>query len=413
MINHVDSRSTMRIPLSIAVLSMLLSGCLDTRESYKITVFAGSIDRDQSIVSFTLPLKLRDQPFQVFDRDGQTVKFQRNIDDRVWFVLDELQAGSTINYRLVPGVSESTVTGSITLLSDAGGVTFSVADHPMFRYNADTTRLPRPDIDPIYIRGGYIHPVFTPSGALVTDDYPPNHLHHHGIWAAWTNTEIEGRTPDFWNMGAGTGTVEPVALDTLWNGPVYAGLRSRHRYVDLTASEATSVLKESWELRAYGDRGNEANYRMFDLHMTQTNITGNPLVLPEYHYGGLGFRGHRDWDGAENTFFLTSEGRDRSNGHATRARWCHIGGYVDGSFVGIAILSHPDNFEAPQPMRIHPTEPFFCFAPSAAGDWSIDPGQPYNARYRFIVSDGPPDASLLDRLWNDYATPAEVSISTN
>ena len=44
---------------------------------------------------------------------------------------------------------------------------------------------------------------------------------------------------------------------------------------------------------------------------------------------GVGFRGHRDWNGEENTEFLTSSGMDRSHGHATRARWCHIGGVGD------------------------------------------------------------------------------------
>ncbi|GIT77905.1 MAG: hypothetical protein Ct9H300mP32_2870 [Verrucomicrobiota bacterium] len=39
----------------------------------------------------------------------------------------------------------------------------------------------------------------------ITDDYPHNHKHHHGIWFPWTNTIFEGRKPDFWNMGNGTG----------------------------------------------------------------------------------------------------------------------------------------------------------------------------------------------------------------
>ena len=37
-----------------------------------------------------------------------------------------------------------------------------------------------------------------------------------------------------------------------------------------------------------------------------------------------------------------------------------MSGTIDGQEVGITILGHPDNFRAPQPMRLHPTEPFFC-----------------------------------------------------
>jgi hypothetical protein len=47
---------------------------------------------------------------------------------------------------------------------------------------------------------------------VVTDDYPANHKHHHGIWFAWTRVDFEGRKTDFWNMGDGKGTVEFVDL---------------------------------------------------------------------------------------------------------------------------------------------------------------------------------------------------------
>ena len=51
------------------------------------------------------------------------------------------------------------------------------------------------------------------AGRVITGDYPPDHIHHHGVWFAWTKTEFEGRHPDFWNMGDGTGTVEFAARE--------------------------------------------------------------------------------------------------------------------------------------------------------------------------------------------------------
>ena len=76
------------------------------------------------------------------------------------------------------------------------------------------------------------------------------------------------------------------------------------------------------------------------------------LKLPQYRYGGVGFRGNRDWNGKDRTFFLTSEGEtDRDKGNGTRGRWCLISGKVGDQSVGIAILCHPDNFRGPQPMR--------------------------------------------------------------
>ena len=61
-------------------------------------------------------------------------------------------------------------------------------------------------------------------------------------------------------------------------------------------------------------------------------------------------------------------------------------------------------------MRLHPTEPFFCFAPSQLDEWEISPGKPYVSRYRFIVAEGPPDKAELERLWNDYAHPPIITL---
>ena len=88
-----------------------------------------------------------------------------------------------------------------------------------------------------------------------------------------------------------------------------------------------------------------------------------------------------------------------------------MSGLVDGAQAGIAVLGHPDNFRAPEPMRIHPDEPFFNFAPMQAGDMSLDPGKKYVWRYRFLVHDGAPKKDIIDAAWNDYANPPRVTVS--
>ena len=75
---------------------------------------------------------------------------------------------------------------------------------------------PRADVKPELVRGGYLHPVLTPAGRTVTDDYPIDHKHHHGIWNAWTSTEYEGRKPDFWNMGSRRRVARTTSR---WTGP--------------------------------------------------------------------------------------------------------------------------------------------------------------------------------------------------
>jgi len=376
----------------------------------RITVFAGDYDRRDTVVRFTLPADAR--PFhQLQDERGNLIPIQIDNETQACFVEKDLKRGAVKTYRLIAPELKPNPPAGVQVARGGSRLKCAIGEQPVFYYQAEMSELPRPDIKPIFKRGGYLHPVFTPSGKLITDDYPPNHLHHHGIWFPWTKTEFEGRQPDFWNMGEGKGTVEFVALQETWSGPVHGGFQTRHRFVDLTAPEPRVALNETWQVTLYNVGRGAARYWMFDVVSTQQCATASPLKLPKYYYGGLGVRGNWAWNGKDKTFFLTSEGEtDRVKGNETRGRWCHISGDVDGARAGIAVLCHPDNFRAPQPMRLHPTEPFFCFAPSQLGDWEIAPDKPLVSRYRFVVTDGPADKTELERLWNDYAHPPTARI---
>ena len=47
-------------------------------------------------------------------------------------------------------------------------------------------------------RGCYIHPVYGLDGEVITDDFPKDHYHHHGIFWSWPHVEIGGREYDLW-----------------------------------------------------------------------------------------------------------------------------------------------------------------------------------------------------------------------
>lgn len=271
---------------------------------------------------------------------------------------------------------------------------------PVLTYQSEKTPLPE-GYDAVYQRGGYISPVFTPGGVQLTDDYPPNHKHHHGIWSPWTKTEFEGRHPDFWNMQDKTGRVDPAGVEHATSGDV-ATLRAKHRFIDMTAKPEKAALDEQWDMTVYPPK--DGRY-VFDLTITQNAIDA-PLTLPKYHYGGLGFRGRRDWNGkGDACLMITSEGKTRANGDQTPARWVWVGGKAErGETCGLAILCHPANFRAPQPIRLHPDMPYVSYTPSALGEWKIEPGKPYVARYRFVAADGPLDREAVERAWKEYAT---------
>tara|TARA_B110000014_G_scaffold115097_1_gene79098 strand:- start:1768 stop:2973 length:1206 start_codon:yes stop_codon:yes gene_type:complete len=374
--------------------------------NHLLRVDAGQHERSGTPVTFPLP-DGGQAHWQLTDPSGNAVAIQTDGLGSASFIVGKLAAFQTAVYKLSPA-AKPTHANVVSLVKQSGKLRITIGDRTVLHYQAEKSRLPRADLNPIYRRGGYIHPVVTPGGTVITDDYPRNHKHHHGIWFPWTNTIFEGRKPDFWNMGNGTGTVEFTGLHSQWSGPVHAGFSSSHQFVDLIAKPLKVALTETWRVQVYATG---KAYHLFGLESVQRCAGGSKILFPQYRYGGLGFRGHGDWDGKENCFYLTANGEsDRIKGHATRARWCHVGGRTGGKLGGIGVLCHPGNFRFPQPMRIHPSEPFFNFAPSQTGDWEIKPGEEYVSRYRFVVTDGKPDAALLERLWRDYAHPPRVEV---
>jgi hypothetical protein len=402
------------------------SGCVQPSEShedvskpngYWITVTAGDFDRTGTIVSFPFPDALPSGTYSIKSSSGETIPLQVDENNTGWFILQELSAGNTALYYLshdaikqpISNVSDSEGGHDVGKHIDAQTITFTIEDKPVLSfYHSDNT--PPDELDDRYKRGGYIHPVHSPDGTILTSHLYPGYPHHSGIWSAWSRTEYQGRNPDFWNIHNNTGRVDVVGLDRSWSGMIHAGMHARNRFTELSTSgeEPVTVLQEKWEVTVYGIPG-EAGYHMFDLKLTQTVNLDQPVKIRAFHYGGLGFRGHLDWTGQENGFFLTSTGLSR-DGNETRARWVHFGGRSDGVLAGIAVLGHPENHGSPQPLRIHPELPFFSFAPTQLGDMEIGSGAPYSVRYRFITYDGEPNRELIDQLWNDYAYPPGVTV---
>jgi hypothetical protein len=397
----------MALKIPVAIGGTVLISSLAQPVAREVRVDAGPHDRRATVVSFAMPGLAPGSHLTLRDGNGWT-PLQVDADARGWFVAPAMKAGATRSYRVEEGRSLETPGPAAGRHAD--NVHFTSNGKPVLQYVGGPGMVPSADIKPIFARGGYLHPVRTPSGRIVTDDYPADHRHHHGIWFAWTKASFQGRDPDFWNMGDGKARVEFAAIESVWNGPVQAGVRAHHRYVDLTSGTPVTVLNERWVTRVYELTDSVRPYHVFDVEVVQSNVAGDPLLLPEYHYGGIGVRGAAGFVKPDIVQFLTSEGKDRLSGDGTESRWAVISGEVDGQQASLAILAHPSNFRAPERMRIHPTDPYLCFAPSRSGPWSIGKGASHAARYRFVAFDGPPDPAELRRLWVDYAQPPAASV---
>lgn len=276
------------------------------------------------------------------------------------------------------------------------------------RYNSAHVD-PPPGVDPRYGRSAHIHPLWTPAGVIVTDQFPPDHLHQSGVFLAHTKTEFAGRTPNFWDLLGGTGRVRFKQVIGTSHGPVFGGFQVEHEHVDLAVPGGQVALTETWEVRVWNAGGTRHGYWLVDITSTLDCATPHPVTLPQYHYGGFALRGARSWD-PQHSRIVTSDGLDRLAGNHTRPRWCDLSGTVGDRNAGLTLCTHPANFRSPEPLRIHPTMPYMVYTPSHLGDWSITPDTPHVSRYRLIVHDGALPAEQANALTSNFAAPLEVRV---
>jgi hypothetical protein len=398
-------------PTLPAIIALGLVSNAGISHAQQLEIDAGEFARDASVITVPIP-NSEPGPLDFHSMSGTPgARGQVSQDHILTLISPKLAAGEKVRLSPIPFGSGVRLERA-TATQNGDQVKFAVRETPpkfeakdSFTYQGATRKDTPAGLDPKFLRGGYLHPLTTPSGKVVTDDYPKNHLHHHGIWMAWTKAVVDGRETDFWNMGQGKGKVDFVSMEKSWSGAVEAGVIAKNKYTDLTSGSPVDVLGDTWTVKTYavGDA-----YRMIDLESDQVTLDGKTLELPIYHYGGIGIRGLEAWNGkGDAATFLNSEGEtDRIKANGQPARWVRMTGKVEGGGVaGIAVLCHPDNFRAPQPARIHPNEPFISYAPQTNGAMAIKPGETYKSRYRFIISDGEADAALLERLWQDYAHP--------
>jgi hypothetical protein len=277
-------------------------------------------------------------------------------------------------------------------------------------YNKRSPPVPA-GVDPVYHRSGFLHPVASPAGKVVTATFPRDHLHQHGIFSAWVKTVWNNRKVDFWNLAGRNGRVLHQNVTSVFSHELAAGFE-----VDLLhralAEPQTDILQEHWKISVYPTDG---SYHCFELQTTQTALTELPLMIEQHRYGGVALRGPSRWvplqdarnpvgshTEQEPSAFLNDAGSNRLEGNRQHARWVSLTAENQNESVSITVLCHANNFRAPQAARLHPSKPYFCYAPCIDGEFVIDTEHPYEARYRYLVTDARPDPEWLNEQWQAW-----------
>jgi hypothetical protein len=419
------------ILLSISSCTSIAQSVTEGGPVATLTVDAGSCTRIDTPVSVNLdgiPLGFADAQYYLLEQGDSKknripVQIEAGSPPKLWFILsDRTEARRKRVFELYPIRYE--LSNGVNPGGDSAALTHIEAkkDNKRLTLQRDEDRIlsyyhaimPSPEgRDEIYQRSGFIYPIWSTTGNILSEIHPKDHIHHFGIWMPWTHTRYEGNLVDFWNIQDGTGTVRFSKFISTTEGPVYGGFQAEQDHVALKTSVGEKViLKEVWDVKVYNVGGPENGYWLWDFKSTQCNITELPLIQEEYRYGGFAYRGAPQWKG-QNAAYLTSEGKTQADGNGTRSRWCELSGSIDGQWEGVTIMSNPNNFRHPEPMRIIPDAnyAYFVYCPSVLGEWEMKPGEDHVFRYRLYMHEGKASVEDNERLWQDYAEPPEVKIT--
>lgn len=334
---------------------------------------------------------------------------------RLWFILKgETKKGTMREFILKLEKKTNDVISKVNVSRTHKDLRLLKNEKSILNYRFATTYPPE-GINPIYKRSGFIHPLFSPGGEVLTRIQPPDHYHHYGIWGPWTKTHIGERQVDFWNLAAGQGTVKFAGFLSETEGNVFSGFKALQHHIDFGAiGEDQIAMNEILDVRAWNA---ENKVWMIDYTTSLNSPLENGIMLDAYRYGGgIGFRATEKWH-KDNCTVLTSDGKTRLDADGSYARWCLVEGESKTGRSGILFMSHPSNRMHPEPMRVWPLDAnggrgdmYFEFVPIRHDDWKLEPKKNYALKYRMIVFDGEMDVETAEKYWNSFANNPLVTV---
>jgi hypothetical protein len=314
---------------------------------------------------------------------------------------------SVLSTILILVFTES-IAQSVGLSQNANGIDFKFDGQVVLTYQTAMSKVPE-GINKNYEKSGFIHPITSPSGAVLSRIQPEDHYHHYGIWGPWSRATIQGREVDFWNLADGKGRVDFGEILSMKEAGGAAELNVRQNHLDLTATESERLaIKE--DLRIKVKSADKGRYSVDYTTTIQTPLEGG-ILLDDYRYGGgIGFRATEDWGDANSTI-LTSAGHDRKTADGTNAKWIIVQGDTKTKIgkSGILFLSHNTNKVHPEPLRVWPPgqyngkgNVFIEFCPIRHESWALAKNKNYTLKYRMIVYDGTLSAEEAEEYWKAF-----------
>ncbi len=282
--------------------------------------------------------------FQLQDRRLGEKKLlaQRDRDGRCWCAVriqDRRLLGRQIQLVTQPVESQQ----GVLIKPQAEGFEFCDHDRPVLFYQ----KTPR-TMDGQFQRAGFVHPLRGLDGEVLTQVFPSDHRHHHGVFWAWHQLWIDDkRAGDPWITKDFLLVVQEAEI--VAQGPVFATLEVRSHWtsplVTDVAGEPKPIVEEITTIRLF--------HALEDTQYVDFTIRLKPLLSGVRIGGSENKRGYSGFTvrigPPDEMQIVDTSGLLSEDAVGTHARWADVSGrFSTGDATsGIAILSHPSLREFP------------------------------------------------------------------
>ncbi len=298
-------------------------------------------------------------------------------------------------FKLLPADAASPAAKSPFEFKEKNDAAIGLFDknRPVMVYNHGTITCEQvPENDNRRTRACYVHPVWGLDGEVLTDDFPKDHYHHHGIFWAWPHVGVDGREYDLWiYRDIQQRFVRWIHRQT---GPLAGVLAVENGWF---VGERKVMVERVWMRCHTVDNG----HRAIDFEFTWLPVD-KPITLwgaGGKSYGGLNFR----FAPREDTRITVPAGLTKADLPDTPLEWADLTAkFPDAPGPsGAAIFVHPAHPDFP-PTWLTRHYGVLCVGWPGVEPQTFEPGKPIKLGYRVWIHKGAPEAASLKVAYDAY-----------
>ena len=185
--------------------------------------------------------------------------------------------------------------------------------------------------------------MYTPDGTVITDDFNQDHPHHRGIFWAWMDITVDGKTGDIWTLRGFQQKF--VAWKARQTNADMALLGVENGWYD---GDKKFVI-ENVQIIAHAAKDNRRvldfvlSFEAVDKPVTVVGTSEKDGSGHPKGYGGFAFRFAPRHGGAAKTDITVAKGPLPKDGILTKTPWAQITGMFDGKPEGVRVDDDPTN----------------------------------------------------------------------